>query len=150
MCNPPLSRLHLVRPEHSCQVAFTHGGEACLKQLLTSYKQDSLPFPLYPPSLSLSPFLSHSLSHTHTPVDQVYFTPLTPYTPYPFHSLPSSSSTTTPPPLRMWGPHYQKLSAVPGRTLHGSLNSHKLAHAVAVGTRVTQESPVGEETGNLP
>lgn len=46
----------------------------------------------------------------------------------------------------MWGPHYQKLSAVPGRTLHGSLNSHKLTHAVAVGTRVTQVRPVGYET----
>ncbi len=50
--SPPSLLRHLVRSRHSSQAAFTHAGEACLRQLLTSYKQGS-----HPPSL-----------HTHTRV----------------------------------------------------------------------------------
>lgn len=48
----------------------------------------------------------------------------------------------------MWGPHYQKLSAVPGRSPHGSLNSHKLTHGGAAGTGATQVSCAGVEAEN--
>lgn len=102
--NPPLAWPHLVQSKHSCQVAFTHGGEACLKQLLTSYKQDDLPFPLYPfflsLSLSLSPLRPRSAFSATHPHSLHFFHPLL-FPPLSFLLLPPSLSLSL---WECWGP----------------------------------------------
>lgn len=94
-------------PSIPCQVAFTHGGEACLKQLLTSYKQDSLPFPPLSFAFFSSPLSRAPTTHVcFAPQPSLLLTPLALSVPPPFlsplspplaSSLSLSFSPTYPP-----------------------------------------------------
>lgn len=120
LCPPLQPASTWYSPSIPCQVAFTHGGEACLKQLLTSYKQDSLPFPPLSFAFFSSPLSRAPTTHVcFAPQPSLLLTPLALSVPPPFLSPPLSSSSffsfplflshlpTSLPPLslRMWGPH---------------------------------------------